>query len=58
MKRNKAAAVLAVVLAASITAGAGTAAYAIYVKRELNTQNTLNIGNAQMTLSDEKRRNG
>lgn len=39
--------------ALSVAASVGTAVYAYYVRHQLNSRNTLQIGNAQMFLTDE-----
>lgn len=51
--KTKILAVLGTVCAVSVAASVGTAVYAYYVKHQLSQQNTINIGNATMTIEGE-----
>ena len=53
MNKKRTIIALATVCALSVAASVGTAVYAYYVRHQLNSQNTLQIGNAQMFLTGE-----
>lgn len=53
MNKKRTIIALATVCALSVAASVGTAVYAYYVRHQLNSQNTLQIGNAQMFLAGE-----
>ncbi|HIR99892.1 MAG TPA: bacterial Ig-like domain-containing protein [Candidatus Coproplasma avistercoris] len=53
MNKKRTIVALATVCALSVAASVGTAVYAYYVRHQLNSRNTLQIGNAQMFLTDE-----
>ena len=53
MNKKRTIIALATVCVLSVAASVGTAVYAYYVRHQLNSRNTLQIGNAQMFLAGE-----